>query len=110
MKNVVANRARGWKKRGAMNRTEAGYAEMLERDPSVSWWKYEGLKLRIGDGAFYTPDFIVMKTDLTLEIHEVKGFWQEAAKVRIKVASDLYPFKFKAIKRQKGQWVVEEFS
>lgn len=109
MKNVVANRARGWVKRGTMNRTESAYATKLEQDPTVLWWKYEGLKFRLADNTFYTPDFAVMRTDLSLEAHEVKGFWQEAARTRIKIAADLYPLKFLAIKLVKREWVVEVF-
>jgi len=44
------------------------------------------------------------------EIHETKGHWREAARVRIKVAADLYPwFKFVAVKWDKKQWVYEDF-
>lgn len=62
---------------------------------------------------FYTPDFAVMRADGALEVHEVKGFWTDDARVKIKVAADQYPMRFIAVKvlpkKQGGGWVVEEF-
>jgi hypothetical protein len=73
--------------------------------------RYEPMKLRLADGSYYTPDFGVLTRDCLFELHETKGFWREAAKVRIKVAAELFPFKFIAIKRAKGGgWEREEFS
>lgn len=103
-------------KTGVMNRAEAEYAfhlENLKVIGTVAWYKFEGLKLRLADNTFYTPDFFVMLSDGTLEAHEVKGFWQDDAKVKIKVAADMYPFRFLAIKavakKNGGGWSVEEF-
>ena len=43
-----------------------------------------------------------------VELHEVKGFWREAAKVRVKVCAELYPFWPLRIVRPDGQgWSVE---
>jgi hypothetical protein len=46
-------------------------------------------------------------------MHEVKGFWTDDARVKIKVAADLYPFRFIAAqalpKKQGGGWKIEEF-
>jgi hypothetical protein len=79
----------------------------------VEWYKFEGLKLRLADNTFYTPDFVVMAADGVLECHEVKGHWQDDARVKIKVAASLYPFRFFAVKKQTrkngGGWDVEEF-
>lgn len=101
---------------GTMNKTETAYAEFLEtlvacRD--VAWWKFEGVKLRLADATFYSPDFAVMRSTGALEMHEVKGFWQDDARVKIKVAASLYPFAFIAVqpigKRGGGGWKVEAF-
>ena len=77
------------------------------------WYKFEGIKLRLADSTFYTPDFAVMQSDGQIELHEVKGFWADDARAKIKVAADLYPFRFIAIKakakRDGGGWDVEEF-
>lgn len=99
-----------------MNLTEERYAAHLElrrRVGEIEWFKFEGLKLRLAKDTFYTPDFFVMLPDGTLEVHEVKGFWEDTARVKIKVAAEMYPFQFVAIKvipkKDGGGWAVEEF-
>ena len=110
----VAMQALGRLKTGQQNKTEAAYElECLKHNPDVAWYKFEGLKLRLADNTFYTPDFAVMLQNGQIEVHEVKGFWQDDARVKIKVAASLYPFKFIAItkeaKKRGGGWKVEEF-
>jgi hypothetical protein len=108
--------ALGRLKTGAMNGTEQEYAnhlELLKRDGEVVWYKFEGLKLRLADNTFYRPDFIVMRSNGLIECHEVKGHWQDDARVKIKIAADIYPFRFLAVKKQSkkagGGWSVEVF-
>lgn len=108
--------ALGRLKTGQMNKTEQAYADYLERQKQageILWYKFEGIKLRLADNTFYTPDFVVMGVGGELSMHEVKGFWQDDAKVKIKVAADMYPFRFVAIrvraKKDGGGWDVEEF-
>jgi hypothetical protein len=51
-----------------------------------------------------------MSADGLLELHEVKGGpWQDDARVKIKVAAALYPFRFIAIRARAGGWEREEF-
>ena len=45
-----------------------------------------------------------------MECHEVKGFWQDDARVKIKVAADLYPIRFLAVMKKKSEWQIENFS
>ena len=95
-----------------MNKAEQAYAERLENlrlGGRIYMWKFEAVKLRLADGAMYTPDFFVVNRAMGIEFHEVKGFWREAARVRIKVAAELYPFKFIAVQRTPGGWKREEF-
>lgn len=108
--------ALGRLKVGAMNQTEAAYARTLEQRKAageVAWYKFEGLKFRLADNTFYTPDFAVQLADGALEAHEVKGYWQEDARAKIKIAADMYPLRFVAVqalpKKAGGGWKVEEF-
>ena len=108
--------ALGRLKVGAMNKTEAAYGqhlELLKRAGDVLWYRFEGIKLRLADNAFYTPDYAVMLANGQIELHEVKGFWMDDARVKIKVAAEMYPFKFVAIKvkakKDGGGYSVEEF-
>ncbi len=108
--------ALGRLKAGEMNKTEKQYAEYLEARRvagTIAWYKFEGMKLRLADNTFYTPDFAVMLADGCMEMHEVKGHWQDDARVKIKVAAELYPFRFIAVrtrlKREGGGWQQEVF-
>jgi len=110
------NFALGRLKQGQMNKTEAAYGEHLEemrRTGLIVWYKFEGMKFRLADNTFYTPDFAVMLDNGQIELHEIKGFWQDDARVKIKIAADLYPFRFIAIKakskKEGGGWTIEEF-
>jgi len=79
----------------------------------VAWFKFEGIKRRLADNTFYTPDFFVMLADGALEAHEVKGYWQDDARAKIKIAADLFPLRFIAArvqaKKDGGGWKIEEF-
>lgn len=99
-----------------MNKTEQEYSYHLEAMVAggrVLWFRYEGIKLRLADKTFYTPDFAVMMADGTIELHEIKGHWEDAARIKIKVASEQYPFQFraftKAAKKDGGGWKEEVF-
>ena len=108
--------ALGRLKTGQMNKTEAEYAQQLElrkHSGEIAWYRFEGLKLRLADNTFYTPDFAVMRQNGLMECHEVKGHWQDDARAKIKIAADMYPFQFIAIQKEAkcrgGGWKVEEF-
>lgn len=103
---------------GKMNKTEEAYAaqlELLKQAGKVVWYKFESIKLRLADKTFYTVDFFVMPASRELEAHEVKGRWEDDARVKIKVAAEQYPvFKFIAVKKgaKAGvgyEWVTEAF-
>ena len=96
--------ALGRMKAGAMNKTEAAYAQKLElhkRAGEVLWYAFEGVTLKLADGCRYTPDFAVMLADGVIEMHEVK------------VAANKFPFRFVAVykqaKKDGGGWRIEEF-
>lgn len=107
--------ALGRLKAGAMNKTEAAYAghlDALKFNGKIQWYRFEGMKLRLADNTFYTPDFAVMAADGQIELHEVKGFMQEDANVKIKVAAEMYPFRFVIVrtkpKKEGGGWKFQE--
>ena len=85
--------ALGRMKSGKMNNTEKAYAQHLEiqkREGEINYYSFDGINLRLADNTFYKPDFLVMRADGQLEIHEVKGFWTDDALVKIKVAADKF--------------------
>jgi hypothetical protein len=108
--------ALGRLKVGEMNKAEAAYGAFLEqrrREGAVVWYRFEGLKFRLADNTFYTPDFAVQLADGSLEAHECKGHWVDDARVKIKVAAEMYPIRFVAVKKlpkkDGGGWEVEDF-
>lgn len=97
---------------GTMNKLEREYAqrlEMLRVGGVVAWYSFDAVKLRLAASTFYTPDFLVMLSCGALEVHEVKGHWEDDARVKIKVAADKFPFRFVAVSKVSGDWKFEEF-
>jgi hypothetical protein len=117
MKKQNNSFALGRMKRGVMNKTETEYAALLEAHRRDGGWVeqywFEGIKLCLPGGVFYTPDFLVLCVSGFLECHEVKGFWTDDARVKIKVAAATFPFKFIAVKKlpkkNGGGWGIEDF-
>lgn len=96
-----------------MNKTEAKYADLLERrkrNGEIIDYKFEPFRLILADNTTYCPDFLVVLED-RFEIHEVKGFWRDDARVKIKVASRQFPwFLFIAVQYKQKQWKYELFT
>jgi hypothetical protein len=94
-----------------MNKTESAFEarlSLLHKTGDIAWYMYEALKLRLGNKCFYTPDFITITQDGQLEAYEVKGFWRDDARVKIKTAANMYPWiRFIAVQRIKGSWKQE---
>lgn len=94
-----------------MNKTEARYAALLEirkRVGEIAWYAFEGITLKLGEDCRYTPDFAVMLTCGEMEMHETKGFFRDDAKVKIKVAAKMFPFRFYLARWEKGNFDVKE--
>lgn len=92
---------------GRMNRTEAAWElnlKALQQDGVVADFWFEPFNLRLAGNTYYRPDFLVQLDDGTLEVHEVKGHWEDDARVKIKVAANMFPFRFIAIRKVKGSW------
>ena len=111
--------ALGRLKTGAMNKTEEAYSfylEKLKNAGEIVWYKFEGVKLRLADNTFYTPDFAVMLANGELQAHEVKGaraIYQDDAKVKVKVAAEMYPIEFCVVfpipKSRGGGWEIDRY-
>jgi hypothetical protein len=112
-------RALGRLEPGRRNKTEAAFERFLEGERQVGnvlWYAFEAVKLRLADDCFLTLDFMVLRADSLVELVDVKGsrgMFQDDARVKIKVAAALYPFRFVAAyprpKKDGGGWEIEEF-
>jgi len=98
--DVMAERdemARGFRPRhvaGEMNGMEKRYAAHLETRRLVGeiiGWKFEAIKLKLARATFYNPDFLVLKLDWRIELHETKGKMEDDAAVKLKLATQMFP-------------------
>lgn len=96
-----------------MNKTEQAYAErlkLLQQAGEIQWFEFEPMNLKLADKCFYRVDFLVMDAHGFLEVHEVKGgYITDDSLVKIKAASEKFPFKFIMQMYKKKQWVTREF-
>ena len=118
MKGRFKARANLGPRKVGMNQLEKAYADLLEekkRDGEILSWRYEAVRLKLANLTYYTPDFLVIDQEGNVEFHEVKGFWMDDARVKIKVAAEQYPeFYFLAVQREGTKkagytWRQEEF-
>jgi hypothetical protein len=121
-------RARGRvrKRRGEMNATEARFAAELRTMQTVGeieWYGYECITFRLADRTTYTPDFLMLYATGELWAIDVKGttktkggkhkaFTEEDAKIKIKLAAELFPLRFglayQLPKNAGGAWRIDE--
>jgi len=98
---------------GSMNKTEEAYSRTLQERKlkgEIHHWAFESMTLRLADRTTYTPDFFVMLPNGEIEFHEVKGFWHQAGRIKIKVAAENHPwFVFTAVQLKKKEWIYEQF-
>lgn len=96
-----------------MNRTEAAYGLVLEarkRAGLIREYHFQALTLKLGDDCRYTPDYLVVNEDWTLELHEVKGFMRDDALVKLKVCARLFPFRVILVKKDPRGFLSTEVS
>lgn len=107
---------------GAMNRTEAAYADHLWQQQvtgEIAWYAFEPIKLRLADRSWYSPDFLVMLPNGVLQLHEVKGrkgsgyYATEDSRLKVRFAAEQYPFSVVVAwprkKSDGGGWDTEVF-
>lgn len=96
-----------------MNKTErryAGHLESLKIAGDIKDYLHEPFNIRLGKRTFYKPDFLVVNAENEIEVHEVKGYWRDDAKVKIKLAAERVPwFRFKAVYYNANGWNEEVF-
>jgi hypothetical protein len=81
-----------------MNGTEKAFADSLSKQTlagEIVRWTFESVTLKLGDNCRYTPDFYVLMSDGSVTFYEVKGFWRDDARVKIKAAASKFPSKMR---------------
>lgn len=94
------------------NRTEARYAGLLDdqvRRGQVRRYWFEAVRFRLADRCWYLPDYLVERPGGALEVHEIKGGWiRDDAKVKLKVAAELMPFRFYLCQWDGRAWTIKQ--
>lgn len=98
-----------------MNKTEQRRAielEALKRSGKIVEWWYEAWTFKLADDTRYTPDFIVQENDGLLRAEEIKGFFRDDARVKVKVFAAKFPLPLVVLKAKKGGqgWDEEHFN
>lgn len=99
--------------KGVMNKTEAKYATLLDlrlRCGEILWYRFECMTFKLAKLTGYTPDFMVMLADGSLEAHEVKGakaIFKDDARAKVKISADIFPIRFIVAYPIKGSTLFE---
>ena len=92
-----------------LNGTERAYLAELRR-MGLAFVGVQCVTFKLADDCRYSPDFLTVNRDGLLTAIEVKGFWRDDARVKVKVAARLFPFiAFVAVRKSAGgAWNYEE--
>lgn len=103
-------------KTGLMNGMEREYAAILDAEVSagfIAGFYFERVTLKLADDTRYTPDFMVILSSGEVRFDEVKGWMEDDAWVKFKVASEMFPFSFrlarKRTRKSGGGWEVKDY-
>ncbi len=104
--SLAGSRKIGTKAHRQMNKWEAKFAQTLEyrkHAGELVWWAFEPIRIRLANGTFYRPDFVTVDKAGRTEVFEVKGYFREAARIRLKVAVEKLPYRFYLVRQHKGE-------
>lgn len=100
---------------GEMNKLEQAYAAELtlqQKAGLIDSWEFEKVKLKLAKKTWWCPDFYVVLPDGEVQLHDTKGFMEQHANVKIKVAAEVHPFRVfivrKKLVRDGGGFDLEE--
>lgn len=100
------------RKPGTMNKMEAAYGahlQLLEDAGEYRWVAFEAMTFKLAPDTRYTPDFVAMTEDGTIEVHEIKGWMEDDALVKLKVfAAQFWWLKVVLVTGKAGAWVLKE--
>jgi hypothetical protein len=86
----------------ALNKTEKAFLRMLRGGKQRRLIWIQAVTLRLGDDCRYTPDFMTLNHRGRTIFWEVKGFFRDDAKVKLKVAAHEFPqVRFVVVTRNK---------
>ena len=110
--NRYRGRTRGANSPEKMNGLEKKYADYLDglqlAGQIAGWW-FHPFGLRLAPKTFLHPDFLVMKLDGSLYVHDTKGGpVEDDAAVKMKCAAEKFPFRFQYVRWKNSQWEITD--
>ncbi len=99
-----------------LNKTEQEFGTWLKARYPDSFIVEQGLKFKLCNGVFFTPDCVVFSPmSGTVDAYEVKGerrsdaaWFREDSKLKSKFAAQQFPFiKWVVVWKQNGEWVTQ---
>ena len=92
-----------------LNKTERAYLQYLRLSEIWSWIGIQCVTLKLANDTRYTPDFFVIGSQSGQVVaKEVKGFFRDDAKVKIKVAARMFPWiSFELVRKDGHGWKIE---
>ena len=99
-------------KPGEMNGTERAYSQHLDTlkmAGQITWWAFEAVGFTLAHRVTYRPDFMVHLPGGRTEVHEVKGWMEDDAAVKLRVFSDRFPWPVFVIKYTSSGWTKKEW-
>ena len=90
-----------------LNKTEKAFLTYM-RLGGFDWIGVQNVTLKLADDVRYTVDFTAIRLG-KLMAYEVKGFFRDDARVKIKVAARLFPWiSFVIVRKTKDGWQYED--
>jgi hypothetical protein len=100
------------RREGVMNGMELEFYNMLELRRLAGEFShvyFEQVTLKLAPDLRYTPDFAVYDDQGLLSFYETKGHFRDDARVKIKMAAEIFPMhSFYLARKIRGCWDYEE--
>jgi hypothetical protein len=99
-----------------LEREYAWHLELEKTGGRIRDYKAHPGSLKLADGVRYNPDFLVVRLDGIIEMHEVKGGYKKDSKrydkgrIKFRTAAEVFPwFQFVWVTCVKGKWNFERY-
>lgn len=93
--------------RDKLNKLESAYQDYATVEHRGHQVLAQTIRLRLGNGVWYKPDFFIPHLSLFIEVKGPKAF--RGGFENLKVAAGLHTWaKFRLVWREKGQWFAQE--
>jgi hypothetical protein len=86
------------------------YLDYIKQRGDIKDYRFESVKFRLAKRTWFTPDYYAIRSDDAHLVFEVKGHWEDDARVKIKVAAEMYPhLRWAAVRWVDSGWDFEYF-